>query len=56
LFSLKQIATAVKTTDAEAIGCLKCSYGPLKHKRFSRIYRFWTYRTLYLGNGARQEL
>ena len=30
--------------------------GGVKHNRGSRIQRFWTYRTLYLGNGARQEL
>jgi len=29
------------------------SVGKVKHKRGSRIYGFWTYRTLYLGNGAR---
>jgi len=29
------------------------SVGGVKHKRGSRIYRFWTYRTLYLGNDAR---
>jgi len=27
--------------------------GWVKHKRGSRIERFWTYRTLYLGYGAR---
>jgi len=27
--------------------------GGCKHTRCSRIWRFWTYRTLYLGNGAR---
>jgi len=32
------------------------SVGGVKHKRGSRIWRFWTYRTLYLRNGARQEL
>ena len=32
------------------------SVGGVKHKRGSRIQRFWTYSTLYLGNGARQEL
>jgi len=25
----------------------------VNHKRGSRIQRFWTYRALYLGNGAR---
>jgi len=29
------------------------SVGRIKHKTDRRIYRFWTYRTLYLGNGAR---
>ena len=32
------------------------SVGGVKHKRGSRIQRFWTYPMLYLGNGARQEL
>jgi len=27
--------------------------GGVKHKRGSKIWRFWTYRRLYLGNGAR---
>ena len=31
------------------------SVGGVKHQRDSRIQRFWTYRTLYLGNGAKQE-
>ena len=29
------------------------SVGGVKHKSGSRIWRFWAYRTLYLGNGAR---
>jgi len=29
------------------------SVGGVKHNRGSRIQRFWTYRTLYLRNGAR---
>jgi len=29
------------------------SIGGVKHKRGSRIQWFWTYRMLYLGNGAR---
>jgi len=29
------------------------STGGVKHKRGSQIQRFWTYRRLYLGNGAR---
>jgi len=29
------------------------STGGAKHKRGSKISRFWTYRRLYLGNGAR---
>ena len=32
------------------------SVGGVKHKRDSRIQRFWTYPTLYLGNGARQVM
>jgi len=28
------------------------SAGGVKHKRGTKIYRFWTYRRLYLGNGA----
>ena len=32
------------------------SVGGVKHNRGSRIQRFWTYPTLYLGNGERQEL
>ena len=31
----------------------KASAGGVKHKRGSKIWRFWTYRRLYLGNGAR---
>ena len=29
------------------------SAGGVKHKRGSQVERFWTYRRLYLGNGAR---
>jgi len=28
-------------------------HGGVKRKRGSQIERFWTYRTLYLGNGAK---
>ena len=32
------------------------SAGRVKHKRGSKIQRFWSYRRLYLGNGAIQEV
>ena len=32
------------------------SVGGVKHKRGSQIQRFWTYTTLYLGNGAGAKL
>ena len=32
------------------------SIGGGKRKRGSQIQRFWTYRRLYMGNGARQEV